>query len=419
MQKFLVRGGKKLHGKVTVSGSKNAALPIICAALLTDEESVLTNVPEINDIFALISIIKEFGVGCDFENHTLTIRPRSFSYKEPPKEQVDKMRASILIAPALLARHGSFDMAYPGGCILGKRPLFSHSYVFKKMGATVKEDEKRLNVIWKKRTPVTMILPEMSVTATENALMMAAVTQGETQIRLAAAEPHVQDLCHMLQKMGAKISGIGTNNLVIRGAKKLKGANHRIVGDYLECGTYAIAGAITHGEVEINGMEMSYLDSFWQKLEEAGVPYTQEKTRVVIRPAKKILPVKILRTAIYPSFPTDLQAPFAALLTQAHGVSKIFETMFEGRLSYLFELEKMGTRFELLNPHQALIIGPNKLHGRPVASCDIRAGATMVLAALAAHGETVISDIKYINRGYERLDEKLRSLGADIEAIDV
>ncbi len=419
MQKFLVRGGRALKGEVTVSGSKNAALPIIGAALLTDETTVLTNVPEINDVYSLLTILKEFNIKFTFENHTLTIEPKGFKYKTPPEELVAKMRASVLIAPALLHRNGSFDMAYPGGCVLGKRPLDTHSFVFRKMGATVLEDEKNLKVSWKKREPTIMVLPEMSVTATENAIMMAAITPGETQIRLAAAEPHVQDLCHFMKKMGCKIDGIGTHNLTVHGVKKLNGTKYAICGDYLEAGTFALAAVMTKGDVKIHGLQMDYLDSFWQKFDEAGVPYVLEKDSIHIKPAKTIHQVKVLRTAVYPSFPTDLQAPFGALLTQSKGVSKVFETLFEGRLSYLFELEKMGAHVELLNPHQALIIGPTKLVGKPVSSCDIRAGATMVLAALAAKGETIISDIKYIDRGYERLDEKLRLLGADIEKVDI
>lgn len=419
MPKFIVQGGRKISGEVRVGGSKNAALPIIAAAILTDDECIIHNVPEINDVYSLLTILSELGITHTFENHTVTIKAKSFSYREPSPKLVEKMRASILIAPALLARHGSFDMAYPGGCVLGKRPLDTHSYIFKKMGAQVLEDEKRLNVKWSRRKPVVMVLPEMSVTATENALMMAAVTPGETQIRLAAAEPHVQDLCIFLKKMGAKIDGIGTHNLTVYGVKKLHGVTHTVIGDYLEFGTFALAAAITKGSLTIRGLDPMFLDSFWQKLEEAGVPFTLEKNTAHIKPAKKIHAVKVLRTAVYPSYPTDLQAPFGALLTQAHGVSKIFETLFDGRLGYLFELEKMGAHIEFMNPNQALIIGPKKLKGKPISSYDIRAGATMVLAALAAEGESIISEIQYIHRGYERFDEKLRSIGAHIERVEV
>ncbi len=419
MQKFLIRGGNTLKGEVTVSGSKNAALPIIGAALLSDEIVTLTNVPEINDVYSILTILKEFNIEYTFEHHTLTLNAKNFKYKEPPKELIEKMRASILLAPMLLMRHGKFNMTYPGGCVLGKRPLDTHSFVFRKMGAEVLEDEKNLSVVWKKREPAILVLPEMSVTATENAIMLAAITPGTTQIRLAAAEPHVQDLCHFLKKMGCRIDGIGTHNLTVHGVKKLNGTKYAVTGDYLEAGTYALAAAVTKGDVKIHGLQMDYLDSFWQKMEEAGIPLNIEKNTAHIMPAKKIKPVKVLRTSVYPSFPTDLQAPFGALLCLGKGVSKVFETLFEGRLSYLFELEKMGAHIELLNPHQALIIGPTKLVGKPVASCDIRAGATMVLAALAAQGETVISDIKYIDRGYERLDEKLRSLGAEIQKVDI
>jgi UDP-N-acetylglucosamine 1-carboxyvinyltransferase len=261
-------------------------------------------------------------------------------------------------------------------------------------------------------------LPELSVTATENAVMMAVLAEGETEIRLAAAEPHVQDLCRFLNKLGAKISGIGTNNLKIKGVKKLKGGRYKITGDYLEAGTLAIAATVTKGELTIKGIETNQLDSFWQKMEEVGVEFELSPKSVKIFPSKNLRAIRILRTAVYPSFPTDLQAPFSVLLTMANGVTKVFETLFEGRLNYLFELEQMGAHIEFLNPHQALIIGPRKLKGLPISSHDIRAGAAMVIASLAAKGTTEISNISYIDRGYENLELKLRSLGADIQRVD-
>jgi len=276
------------------------------------------------------------------------------------------------------------------------------------------DDKNGIHIKCKKLYGRKIILPELSVTATENAVMASVLAEGTTEIRLAATEPHVQDLCRFLNKIGAKISNIGTNNLVVKGVKTLKGATYKITGDYLEAGTFAIAAAATQSDIIIKGIDANQLDSFWQKLEEAGIKFELSENSAHIFPSKKLDAVKILRTAVYPSFPTDLQAPFAVLLTQAHGVSKIFETLFEGRLNYLFELEKMGGHIEYLNPHQALIIGQTILKPLAISSCDIRAGAAMVVAALIAKGKTEISNINYIDRGYEKFDEKLRKLGADI-----
>ncbi len=256
----------------------------------------------------------------------------------------------------------------------------------------------------------------MSVTATENAIMAAVLAKGDTEIHLAACEPHIEDLCNFLKKMGAKISGIGTTNLKISGVPKLNGCTYSITGDYLEAGTFAIAAVATKGHIALEGLNSDHLNSVWQKLQEVGAEIIIKPNEVeVIAPKGKLKAITMLRTSVHPGFPTDLQAPFTVLLTQANGVSKVFETLFEGRLNYLFELELMGAHVEFLNPHQAIIIGPRKLKAMPISSFDIRAGAAMVIAALIAPGETVISNINYIDRGYQHLEQKLRSLGADIE----
>lgn len=417
MPKLIVQGGNKLSGEITVSGSKNAALPILCAAMMTKEKVLLENVPNIADIHSMIKILTAFGAKIIFENNTIEIDPSSLNNKAAPNELVKKMRASILIMGALLPRFGEIKMAYPGGCVLGKRSVDAHTHALKELGCEVIDDEKGLHIKCKKLKGKKITLPELSVTATENAIMAAVLAEGETEIRLAATEPHVQDLCHFLKKMGAQISGIGTNNVLIKGVKSLKGTKYSITGDYLEAGTFAIAAVATNGDLQIKGIDPGHLDSVWQKLKEIGVDLSFQKDSVHIKPHKKLRAVKILRTAVYPSFPTDLQAPFAVLLTRANGVSKIFETLFEGRLNYLFELEKMGAHIEYLNPHQALVIGPTKLKGLAISSCDIRAGAAMVIASLIAEGETEISNIYYIDRGYENLDEKLRSIGAHIHRV--
>jgi UDP-N-acetylglucosamine 1-carboxyvinyltransferase len=416
--KFIVEGGHQLNGKVTVGGSKNAALPIICAALLSKEPVILTNVPDIADIHSLLEIFKHLRVKTSFTNHKLTIDASKLMSGRMPEKEIGKMRASTLLMGPLLARFGEVKMPFPGGCVLGKRSVSAHTFAFKALGAKIIDDVKLLHLKVLKLHSAYIVMPEMSVTATENAIMLAVMTPGVSQIRLSASEPHVQDLCLFLNKMGAKISGIGTNFLTIEGVKELSGANHSITGDYLEAGTFAIAGILCGGTVEINGFETDQLDSLWQKLDEAGADYKLYPDKVVVKGLKNLHAVSTLRTAVYPSFATDLQAPFTVLLTQAEGESKVFETLFEGRLTYLVELEKMGAKIQILNPHQAIIKGPTPLCGAPIASCDIRAGAAMVLAALCAAGTTEISNIYYIDRGYENLEGKLEKLGAKIKRIN-
>ena len=417
MSKFIVKGGKSLQGEVQISGSKNAALPIICASLLTKEKTVLENIPDIADIHSMTKIIKELGVKIEFKDNTLTIDPSGLRKKELPNDLICKMRASILVLGALLPRFKEVKMEFPGGCVLGKRSVQAHTHALKELGCEIIDDKKGLHIKVKELKGKKITLPELSVTATENTVMAAVLAPGDTEIRLAATEPHVQDVCLFLKKMGAKITGIGTNNIKITGVKSLKGCKYRITGDYLEAGTFAIAAVATKGDVEIKGINPDHLDSLWQKLSEIGAEFELKEDAVHIHKVSKLNAVHILRTAVYPSFATDLQAPFTVLLTQTKGVSKIFETLFEGRLNYLFELEQMGAHIEFLNPHQALVIGPTKLNGIPISSCDIRAGAAMVIAALIADGETEISNINYIDRGYDNLSEKLRSLGAEIRRV--
>lgn len=415
MPKYIVQGGKNLNGSVKVSGSKNAALPILCATLLTKEPVTLKNVPDIADIHAMISILKSIGAKIEFNNGTIKIDPKNVKNKYISNEGKHCMRASILLLGPLLARHKKAKMAFPGGCILGKRPVDTHLFALEGLGAKVIDDKNDIEVEAKNLKGSDVVMSELSVTATENVIMAATLAEGTSIIRLAAAEPHVQDLCNFLNKLGAKITGIGTHELTIKGVKSLKGGEYSIIGDYLEAGTFIIAAVLTNGEVEVKGIDPHHLDSFWQKLSEMGVEYELKKNSALIKSHGKLKAISQLRTAVHPSFPTDLQAPFAVLLTQAQGDSKVFETLFDGRLNYLFELEKMGAKFDILNPHQAIISGKTKLKGVPISSWDIRAGAAMVLAALVAEGTTEISNIGFIDRGYDNLDTKLQKLGAVIE----
>ena len=412
--RFIVTGGVPLEGQVRVGGSKNAALPILAAALLTDEPVILTNVPDIADIATMEHLLHFLGVETTHEGDRLTVRAKAVANVEIEHELVSKLRASILLLAPLLVRNGEVRLAYPGGCVLGKRPVDAHLLALQALGASNLDGSDLLHLKAAHLAGADFTMTEASVTATENAVMAAVMARGSTTIRLAASEPHVQDLCHFLNAMGARITGIGTHTLIIEGVKKLHGTTYRVTSDYLEAGTLVLAAAITGGTVDVLDLDPHHLDIFWQKLREVGVHFELGANSARVLPSKNLKSVR-LRTAVFPSFPTDLQAPFATLLTQARGASFIFETLFDGRLQYLYELEKMGAKFKVLNPYQAEILGPLTLKGASVTSCDIRAGAAILLAALAAEGETDISNIYYIDRGYERLDDKLRSLGAKIK----
>ncbi len=414
--RFLVTGGQKLEGQVRVSGSKNAALPIIAASLLTDETVTLTNVPDIADIATIEHILHFLGVKTEFDGKKMVINAQAVANLEIEHELVSKLRASILFLGPLLARNKEVRLAFPGGCVIGKRPIDAHLFALKELGAEVVEDHDIIHLRTDKLIGSKFTMSEASVTATENAIMTAVLAEGESVIRLAASEPHVQDLCNFLNSMGAKIDGIGTHKLKIKGVKKLHGTEYRITSDYLEAGTLVIATAITGGTVDILDINPNHLDIFWQKLREVGVIFELGEDMVRVLPSKHLKAIR-LQTAVFPSFPTDLQAPFTALLTQAEGTSFIFETLFDGRLNYLYELEKMGLKPKILNPYQAEVTGPTELMGANIASCDIRAGAGVLLAALAAEGQTEISNIYYIDRGYEELDKKLNSIGAKIERV--
>lgn len=417
MSSFIINGGKKLKGTVKVDGSKNASLPIISACLLTDKPSTLTNVPNIADIHTLLSILEFLGAKTEYKNKTLKINPKNLKKKKIPHKLVSRIRASILLLAPLLARFGEVKLSFPGGCVIGKRPIDSHLHAFEYLGAKIIDDKEIIHLKANQLVGKNFSMAEMSVTATENAVMTACLAKGKTTIRLAAAEPHVQDLCHALNKAGAKISGIGTHTLKIIGVKKIRGLRHKITSDYIEVGTLAIASAVTKGHVIIKNAQENHLDSFWQKMKEVGVKFEHRKNEVEIFPSPNLKSANI-RTAVFPSFPTDLQAQFAVLLTQGKGTSRIFESLFDGKMNYIFELEKMGAHIAYINNREAMIFGKTKLSGCPVASLDIRAGAAMVLAALAASGTTEVSQINYIDRGYSNLVKKLKSLGADIKRVD-
>lgn len=419
MTKFVIEGGHHLQGEVQVSGSKNAALPILAATLLTNESCTISNFPDIQDIYTLLEILKSLGSNISYlSNSQITIDNSKVVGNDPDFDKVKKIRASVLILGPLLARFGKVKVTHPGGCHIGARPINVHLKAFEVLGAKARMDDQFYYIeasdglIGNK-----LVLDEMSVTGTSNAIMAAVLAKGTTEIQLAAAEPETANLVECLQAMGAKIQGNNSHTLIIEGVEKLHGADLRIIPDRLEAGTFVIAAAVTHGDVLIKGYVQDHLAIFTNKLRDANVSFKLlENDQIHISRTANIKPVNI-RTDIYPGFPTDLQAPFAVLMTQAEGTSKIFETMYDGRLNYLKELAKMGATANILDPHRAVISGPTVLYGKEIESLDIRSGATLILAALIAQGKTTISNAELIDRGYEKIDNKLKLLGVKIERI--
>lgn len=420
MSKFVINGNKKLNGEVTISGAKNAALKMLAACVLTKEKCTLTNVPRISDIDTMLETLESIGAKFKWlDENILEVDPANINSYEPDPDLMKKMRASVVLAGPLLARLGKVEIAEPGGCIIGARPVYIHWKAFKKMG--IKINEKSDSVYLEspeKFFGSKIILDQMSVTATENVLMLASGIDAKTEIHLAACEPEIQNLIEMLNKMGAKIKGSGTHELVVEGSSKLHGIKIDIIPDRIEAGTFAIAGIITNSNITIKKIIPGHMEMFLNKLQAAGANFRLNKVDnnfadLEIQTNPNLHAIKI-DTRTYPGFPTDLQAPMSILLTQCPLKSKIFETMFENRLKYLEELQKMGAKINILNEHEAEISGPTKLHGAKITSFDLRAGATLILAGLIADGKTEIDNIETIDRGYERIENKLTNLGANI-----
>ena len=391
---------------------------MLAGSVLCSGETVLHNVPDLRDVRSMLSILEYLGAETSFQDGTVRIRNHNLQSKPIPAEFVSKLRGSIVLLGPLLSRFGVVEMAYPGGCVLGKRPVGAHVSVLEQLGAENMSTEEVLHLQGELK-PTHIVLPEFSVTATENAILAAALLPGETRIDIAAAEPHVQAVEKMVQAMGAEVEGIGTHTVIVRGKKEMQCVTDTVPFDYLEAGYLVLAALVTKGKVRLHGTDSEHLLSFLDAVRRLGgvCKYDEEGVLFVDGELSSLSALSI-KTNIFPGFPTDLQAPMGVALSQASGVSRIFERLFEGRMAYLYELEKMGAHVEVLNSHEALIIGPTPLRGRTVASNDIRAGAAMVIAALCADGETIITDVRYIERGYDRLDEKLRSLGAKIQKIE-
>ena len=419
MSKFIIQGPCCLRGQIEVSGSKNAALPIIAATILTKGKFSISNVPMITDITNLLLILEGLGSKYTLKNNLLLLDNTDLKHFEPDSKMVKNIRASILLIGPLLSRFGKVKIAQPGGCFIGSRPVRTHFDALKNLGANITENADFYELTCKGLVGCEITLNEISVTATENVVMAAILATGKTTINLAASEPHVEDFCNFLVKMGAKISGIGTHTLIIEGVKDLKGIKYNIIPDQIEAGTFAIAAAASRGDLIISGFVVKHQYILLKLFDEANVYYEiQEYDKIHIKPIKSLMPINKIRTDIYPNFASDLQAPMGVLMTQAEGTSAVFETMFEGRLNYLNELNKMGADCVIKNSHEAIITGPTPLFGSTIESLDLRAGATLLIAAFIAEGESTIENAQIIDRGYENIDKRLNNIGAKIRRVN-
>ena len=423
MDKFVIEGGQPLSGTIVPAGNKNAALPVLAACLLTEEEVVVRNVPRIRDVAAMCELLQRLGARVEWRDEN-TVAVCAADVREPTVdfEVAQRIRASFLVAGPLLARFGAVHMPSPGGDVIGRRRLDPHLDAFRALGARV-EGRKDFHL----EAPdglraCDFFLDEASVMATENALMAAALTPGSTVIKNAASEPHVQDLAHLLLQMGARIEGIGSNQLIVHGSESLGGADYRIGPDNIEIGSFIALAAVTRGELRIKDTVPEDLRATRLAFERLGCRIEFDGNDVVV-PADQELRVRDdagdaiskIEDGPWPAFPADLTSIALALATQADGMVLIFEKMFENRLFFVDKLVTMGARVILCDPHRAVVSGPSRLHGERVESPDIRAGMAMLIAALCAQGQTEIGNIRQIDRGYERIDERLRALGARIE----
>lgn len=423
MDKIKIRGGKILNGKIFISGAKNAALPLICASLLTDETVTLTNMPMLSDIKAMNALLEQLGtkinVFDDFvDGHatkTYSYRTRTIKSLVAPYDYVRKMRASYYVLGPLLAKYGKCELSLPGGCAIGARPMDIHLASLEKMGAKIEIKNGYIYAESNGRLEgAHLILPIASVGATCNILMAAVLAHGRTVIENAAKEPEIGDLAKMLNAMGGKIEGIGTSVLTIDGVENLHGTVHKVIADRIEAGSYAVAAAITRGRIELINARAETLRQPLQVLRDMGVKIEETPTGIIVDAIGCTLVGKDIMTEPFPGFPTDLQAQFLALMLTAEGASMVTETIFENRFMHVPELLRMGANINVHGHASAIVRGVKKLSGAPVMATDLRASFALVLAGLVAEGETVVNRVYHLDRGYEKLEEKLKSVGADI-----
>jgi UDP-N-acetylglucosamine 1-carboxyvinyltransferase len=415
MDRIVVRGGARLSGEVAVSGSKNSSLALMAAALLADGETVLRRVPRLRDVDAMLELLRALGAGADWDPadpHAVRIDARSVPNLVAPYDIVRKMRASFLVLGPLLARFGSARVSEPGGCAIGVRPVDQHLKGLEALGAKIQLDHGYVEASGAPLVGARVAFDVSTVNGTQNVMMAACLADGETVLENAAREPEVVELAEVLVKMGADVRGAGSDRLVIRGVRGLRGVRHRVAGDRIEAGTLLAAALATRGDVRVRGVDPSVLESTLDKLRDCGAEIESDSESVRLRLEGPIQPTRIM-TAPFPGFPTDMQAQLMAALTLADGASVVEERVFENRFMHVPELQRMGADIALAG-RSAYVNGVARLMGAPVMATDLRASAGLIVAGLAAEGDTVVNRVYHIDRGYERIEEKLRGLGADI-----
>ncbi|MFI4940926.1 MAG: UDP-N-acetylglucosamine 1-carboxyvinyltransferase [Burkholderiales bacterium] len=415
MDKLLITGGNRLSGEIAISGAKNAALPILCAGLLTSDTLQLSNIPHLHDVATMLKLLRQMGMQAEQDDGHVSLNGGKVAHLEAPYDLVKTMRASILVLGPLVARFGEAKVSLPGGCGIGSRPVDQHIKGLQAMGAEISIEAGYIHAKAKKLKGTRIVTDMITVTGTENLLMAATLADGETILENAAREPEVTDLANLLVKMGAKIDGIGTDRLVIQGVSQLHGAAHTVIADRIETATYLCAVAAAGGDVTLRRTRTDILDVALDKLREAGVILTSGEDWIRAQMAARPKPVSF-RTTEYPGFPTDMQAQFMAVNCIADGSSRVTETIFENRFMHVQEMNRLGASIDI-DGHTAMVHGVDRLIGAPVMATDLRASASLVIAGLAAQGETVIDRIYHLDRGYDRMEVKLSAVGANIQRV--
>ncbi|MDB5824534.1 MAG: murA [Herminiimonas sp.] len=415
MDKLLIVGGNRLSGEIVISGAKNAALPILCAGLLTSDSVQLSNVPKLQDVSTMLKLLRQMGLVAEQDHDRLNLNGGDITRLEAPYEMVKTMRASILVLGPLLARFGEAKVSLPGGCAIGSRPVDQHIKGLQAMGAEISIEAGYIHARAKKLRGARIVTDMITVTGTENLLMAATLADGQTVLENAAREPEVTDLANLLVAMGARIEGVGTDRLVIEGVARLHGATHSVIADRIETGTFLCAVATTGGDLTLRRARSDTLEVALDKLREAGVVLTTGPDWIRAQMSARPKAVSF-RTTEYPGFPTDMQAQFMAMNSIAEGSSHVTETIFENRFMHVQEMNRLGAAITI-DGHTAFMQGIERLVGAPVMATDLRASASLVIAGLAAQGETVIDRIYHLDRGYDRMEEKLSAVGADIHRV--
>jgi UDP-N-acetylglucosamine 1-carboxyvinyltransferase len=415
MDKLQINGGTRLAGEIAIAGAKNAALPILCAGLLTSSTLQLSNVPRLQDVTTMLKLLQQMGLNVEQDGEQMAIKGNAIVNLEAPYELVKTMRASILVLGPLLARFGEAKVSLPGGCAIGSRPVDQHIRGLQAMGAEITIEAGYIHAKAKRLKGTRVVTDMITVTGTENLLMAATLADGETVLENAAREPEVGDLANLLIAMGARIDGIGTDRLVIQGVDALHGASHAVIPDRIETATFLCAVAAAGGDVTLTNVRTDILDVALDKLREAGVVLTSGENWIRVQMAARPRAVSF-RTTEYPGFPTDMQAQFMAINCIADGASRMTETIFENRFMHVQEMNRLGATI-IVDGHTASVTGVDHLVGAPVMATDLRASASLVIAALAAQGQTVIDRIYHLDRGYDRMEVKLSAVGADIQRV--